>query len=106
MSLNALAESFEVRPQHDDPVYLLALRGLRVCRTAKFQFELSVRQQFSPVTMKLLAVFVRNRTDSYKLAILNYRHGPSQTTDLPRLRGLSDPRPASRRRRQAHIPVP
>jgi hypothetical protein len=32
-------------------------------------------------------------------------HGPSRTTDLPRLRGLFDPCAASRRQRTAHVPV-
>jgi hypothetical protein len=47
--------------------------------------------------------FVGDRADICKLAILKL--WGLRATEVPRLRGLSDPRATSRRQRQAHVPM-
>jgi len=47
--------------------------------------------------------FVGDRADICKLAILKL--SALWATEVPRLRGLSDPRATSRRQRQAHVPM-
>ena len=52
-----------------------------------------------------LCKYVRDRLNNLKFPIKNIPYGPSQPTDLPQLRGISDFGAASRRQGATHVPV-